>query len=89
MRCEPVLPAAPEELRLFITDGGRLFDSSCCRGLMPDDGELLPGRPLIAGELCAGPLLVRPGVNPALLNVRTRICDAPCAGAVRATTVRF
>jgi len=89
--CEPELPAAPAELRfeLFMDEGGLLFDSSCWRELVPDDGVALLGRPFIAGELRAGPTPVRPGVKPELLNVRTRACEAPCAGAVRATTVRF
>jgi hypothetical protein len=48
-----VLPAAPEELRfeLFMAEGGLLFDSSCWRELIPDDGDELPGRPFMAGEL--------------------------------------
>jgi hypothetical protein len=39
--------------------------------------------------LFTGALPTRPEVSPALLSVRTRIWDAPCAGAVRAITVRF
>jgi hypothetical protein len=64
--CEPVLPAGPAELRfeLFMAEGGLLFDSSCWRELIPEDGVELPGRPFIAGELCAELSPVRPGVKP-------------------------
>jgi hypothetical protein len=65
---------------------------------------VLPGRLFVAGALrdgmfgatarklfvlFTGALPARPEVSPVLLSVRTRIWDAPCAGAVRAITVRF
>jgi hypothetical protein len=39
--------------------------------------------------LFTGESPMRPEVSPVLLTVRTGIWEAPCAGAVRATTVRF
>jgi len=87
-----------------MDEGGRLWDSSRCREVIPEVLGRLPGRPFIAGALrddafgvtaCwfmvlfAGPLPTWPAGRPVLLSVRTRAWDTPCAGAVRAITVRF
>ena len=87
-----------------MDEGGRLCDSSRCREVIPEVLGMLPGRPFIAGALRDGAFGVTacqfmvlftgllptwPAGRPALLSVRTRAWDAPCAGAVRAITVRF
>jgi hypothetical protein len=114
VRCDEVLPVTPADARFefVIDEGGRLCDSSRCRGDTAEVFGKFVGRPFIAGALCAGTfgvpvcrfivpfagrfaglftgeLPTRPAVRPLLLSVRTRIWDAPCAGAVRATTMRF
>ena len=52
-RCEAVLPKVATEVRFeFVNaEGGRLCESSRCRGVMPDVLGTLPGWKFVVGAL--------------------------------------
>jgi hypothetical protein len=70
-------------MSLPAADGGRFLDRSFCLVKAPPlFGERF--EPAFGEKFPA-----RPGVSPFVFIVRTRISDAPLAGAVRAMTGRF
>lgn len=81
-------PTEARPLTPALADGGRLLES--CRWRCDIAGLLLVSRPV--RKLAEGALPVlpaRPADRPRVFIVRTGMCEAPAAGAVRAMTERF
>jgi hypothetical protein len=80
--CKALLPVAFKVARLLnpaVADGGLFCESWFWRADIPG----------LTRTLLAGAFAMRPADSPVVLMVRTGMCEAAAAGAVRAITERF